>query len=662
MTPPAPDWYSANYQYLMASVNRVYRDLEDYINLQQNPPAAAGLKTSPSPPLPPNVPIPFALDILCTQLGLSECERDILLMCVGIELDPDFYSLCRTATGNSSSSYLTLSLAFSALPHINFRVLGLQSPLQYWQLIDISGGTTLTQSPLRIDPCILCYLLGEPMADSQLVDRIKPVQFDLTGDLALPPTHQKIADNVASIWSQSSSSCPPPIVELYGFDLTTKRRIAAGASTLLGCSLRRMSAVMLPSTSTELHQLRRRWEREAILTNSILLLEGEDLNLADAIAISNIKQFIAEIATPLIVSSQQRLPIGERSLTSFEIPKLTPQEQQTLWQTYLGVSAQALNGEVPRLVTQFNLSQTAIKSVCSKALNHSCAELLTTLWHNCRTIARPCLDTLAQRIETQMSWDDLILPEAQLKTLREIVAHTRTRNTVYQQWGMGSANGRGMGLTALFYGQSGTGKTTAAEIIAKELHLDLYRIDLSAVVSKYIGETEKNLAQIFEAAEAGGVVLLFDEADSLFSKRGQVKEARDRYANQEVSYLLTRLETYQGLAILTTNLRDSIDQAFERRLQFVVEFPFPDAKQRELLWRRVFPASTPTQGLDFPKLGRLSVSGGSIRNIALGAAFVAAEASEVVQMKHLLTAAYTEGVKMQMTQVISAGTRDWVDG
>jgi len=194
-----------------------------------------------------------------------------------------------------------------------------------------------------------------------------------------------------------------------------------------------------------------------------------------------------------------------------------------------------------------------------------------------------------------------------------------------------------------------SGKTLAAEVLANELNLDLYRIDLGSVVSKYIGETEKNLRRIFDAAETGGAILLFDEADALFGKRSEVKDSRDRYVNQEVSYLLQRMEAYQGLAILTTNLKDLLDNAFNRRIRFVVKFSFPDTNERALIWQRVFPKNTPTEGLDFRKLARLNATGGNIRNIALNAAFHAADAKEPVMMKHILKATESEFVKLEMT-------------
>jgi SpoVK/Ycf46/Vps4 family AAA+-type ATPase len=202
-------------------------------------------------------------------------------------------------------------------------------------------------------------------------------------------------------------------------------------------------------------------------------------------------------------------------------------------------------------------------------------------------------------------------------------------------------------VSALFAGASGTGKTLAAEVLAAQLRLDLYRIDLSQVVSKYIGETEKNLRRVFDAAEGGGAVLLFDEADALFGKRSEVKDSHDRYANIEVSYLLQRMEAYRGLAILTTNMKEALDPAFLRRIRFVLHFPFPDAALRAEIWRRIFPPQAPTEGLEIPHLARLNVAGGNIRNIALGAAFLAAAEDRPVRMEHLLQAARSEYAKLE---------------
>src|SRR5204863_3887288 len=225
---------------------------------------------------------------------------------------------------------------------------------------------------------------------------------------------------------------------------------------------------------------------------------------------------------------------------------------------------------------------------------------------------------------------------------RLIAAHLRHRRRVYDDWGFGEATARGLGITALFAGPSGTGKTMAAEVLARELSYDLYRIDLSQVVSKYIGETEKNLRRVFDAAEQGSSILLFDEADALFGKRSDVRDSHDRYANVEVSYLLQRMEAYRGLAILTTNMKHALDPAFMRRLRFVVHFAFPDHAQREDIWRRVFPVQTPLDALEYGRLAKLQLTGGGIRNVAMNAAFLAAERGAAVRMADLLTAAQGE--------------------
>jgi ATPase family associated with various cellular activities (AAA) len=263
-----------------------------------------------------------------------------------------------------------------------------------------------------------------------------------------------------------------------------------------------------------------------------------------------------------------------------------------------------------------------------------------------RAQARSGLRNLATRVEPAAGWTDLVLPEAQLSTLRQLAANVRHKDLVNGQWGFAARHPRGLGVTALFTGGSGTGKTTAAEVIAAALDLDLYRIDLATVVSKYIGETEKNLREIFGAATDTDAILLFDEADALFGKRSEVRDSHDRYANLEVSYLLQQMEAYQGAAILTTNMPHVLDPAFLRRLRFIVQFPFPDAAARARIWRGIFPTATPVGDLDFDRLAQLGVTGGTIRNIATLAAFLAAGDGERVETRHLLAAIRTEYAKL----------------
>jgi SpoVK/Ycf46/Vps4 family AAA+-type ATPase len=255
---------------------------------------------------------------------------------------------------------------------------------------------------------------------------------------------------------------------------------------------------------------------------------------------------------------------------------------------------------------------------------------------------------LAQKITPKYTWKDIVLPEDVLQQLYAICDQVKYRHMVYGEWGFDQKLSLGKGLNALFSGPSGTGKTMAAEIIANELQLDLYKIDLSTVVSKYIGETEKNLSRIFHEAESSNAILFFDEADALFGKRSPVKDAHDRYANIEISYLLQKMEQYEGISILATNLKQNIDEAFLRRLHHIVEFPFPDENYRYQIWKNIFPKATPiSQEMDFQFLStRLKLTGGNIRNIALNAAFLAAGNSGAVNIEHIIQATKQEYQKI----------------
>jgi AAA+ superfamily predicted ATPase len=400
----------------------------------------------------------------------------------------------------------------------------------------------------------------------------------------------------------------------------------------------------------------RLWEREAALSSNALLLDCDEIDTSDIVHEKLVNRLIERIRSALVVTGKEQRIISQRAAITFDIPRLTTEEQRTTWKTVLGTAASGMNGQLGSLVLQFNLNTRGIHKACAEALGNlegndniytNPEELDTVLWEACLKQSRPRLDNLAQHIEPVATWDDLVLPEPQTRTLHEIAMHVKQRFKVYEEWGFASKGSRGLGISALFTGDSGTGKTMAAEVMANELHLDLYRIDLSQVVSKFIGETEKNLRRIFDAAEEGGAILLFDEADALFGKRSEVRDSHDRYANIEVSYLLQRMEAYRGLAILTTNMKNALDPAFLRRIRFIVQFPFPDAVQRVQIWQRIFPTNTPTEGLEVNKLGRLNVAGGNIRNIALNAAFMAADEGKAVGMKHLLYAARGECTKLE---------------
>lgn len=644
-------WYAENQQHLMAALHRIRRllihhagDDEAEPNLELAAPAGHG---------------PFALDRLCQIFGLSAFERDLLILCAGNELDASFPTICAQAQGNAGTTQPTFSLALAALPEAHWSAITPTAPLRHWRLIDVGTGNSLMQSPLRIDERILHYLTGVSGLDEQLLGFVTPMRTALE----LVPSQRQIADKIAGLWSRTDWSGPLPIVQLVGHERPAKQAIAAAVCNELGMDLYQMRAQVIPTTPHELDILLRLWTREAALSGLALLIDNEILDGADATRQGVVAHFIDSVGSPLLIMTEERQQEQSRSLFTFVVEKPTATEQHDLWTTALGPHAGSLNGHVERLAAQFNLNAPTIQAASLQAIGQSTAAndpsaLSDQLWQACRLQARPRLEDLAQCIEPVAGWDDLVLPARERQTLRAIAIHVQRRMQVYETWGFAAKSARGLGISALFAGVSGTGKTMAAEVLANELQLDLYHIDLSQVVSKYIGETEKNLRRVFDAAEEAGAILLFDEADALFGKRSEVKDSHDRYANIEVSYLLQRMEAYRGLAILTTNMKKALDSAFLRRIRFVVQFPFPDTAARAEIWRRIFPINTPTKGLDVQKLARLNVAGGNIRNIALNAAFLAADADEPVQMPHLVQAARTEYSKLEKS-LTEAEIKGW---
>ena len=599
-----------------------------------------------------------SIEQICLTFSLSTFERDILLFCAGMELDPCFPSLCALAHADEQRNYPTFSLALEICENTHWSAFLPSAPLRRWQLVEIGTSTALTLSPLKINERILHCLAGLQHLDEKLSQILEPVpEMEV-----MVESHRKIAYDLAQTCEIAVLSRNTPIIQITGDSLLSQRGIAYQTSEQMGLTLYLLKVSSLPSNIIDLNHFLRLWERESILSGSALLLEIDDYDLsAEKTVLLN--QLAEKVNTPLIINSRDRVALEKRSLINVDVYKPTAKEQTQLWQDILSdYSAQQFNGYVDKLVCQFNLNALEIESACTTTFSNAPEnpeDVNDSLWDSCRIQARPRMESLAQRIDPKAAWEDLILPPAQTDTLRAIVAHVKQRAKVYETWGFAKKSDRGLGISALFSGPSGTGKTTAAEVLAKQLNLDLYRIDLSSVVSKYIGETEKNLRRVFDAAESGGAILLFDEADALFGKRSDVKDSHDRHANIEVSYLLQRMEAYRGLAILTTNLKNALDVAFMRRIRFVVQFAFPDANQRAEIWRRAFPKETPTDGLDAQKLAKLSVAGGNIRNIALNAAFIAAEAGESVMMKHLLIAARSEHSKMDKP-LLDSQVKGWI--
>jgi len=647
MTVNEETWVDMNQRYLTTALASMRATLERHaVGMKNNTILAEATPEFQSPGEEMDQRLaPSALEKLCATFGLSPFEREIVLLCAGMELNTSFATLCADAQGDPACSYPTFSLALAALNEPHRSALTPVAPLRRWRLIEVvnPAGTLLMTSPLRIDERILHFLVGVQHLDERLVGLIEPVQA--SADLV--PSHAALVERIETAWTRADGQLP--LIQLCGNDEASKRVIAATCCAKLGLHLFSLSADLIPQNASELAGLVRLWEREVVLTSNALYVETEAIDSTDTRSVTAVTRLLERVNGPLFLSTRDRWRPMRRTMFTLDIGKPTGEEQRGMWRALLGNEVAGLNGHIQELVSQFNLSTAAIRSSAQETLatGVSGEALAKELWNASRAQSRPRLADLAQRIESIATWDDLVLPEGERRLLREIAAYVAYKATVYEAWGFGAVSNRGLGISALFAGASGTGKTMAAEVLANTLRLDLYRIDLSSVVSKYIGETEKNLRRVFDAAEDGGGILFFDEADALFGKRSEIKDSHDRYANIEVNYLLQRMELYRGLAVLATNMKGLLDPAFLRRIRFVINFPFPDAKQRAEIWQRIFPPKTPTEGLDVSKLARLNVAGGNIRNIAMNAAFLAAAAGEPVRMVHLLRAARSEFAKME---------------
>jgi len=591
-----------------------------------------------------------ALVMLGQRMGLSRFEQEILLLCAAMELDTRIASLCANAQRDSSKPYPTFALALSLFDDAAWDAISPERPLRYWRLLEINqpGAQPLTTSALRADERIVNFMKGLNYLDDRLAPLLVPLQ--VPGYQADLPTSQlEAVGKIIRQLENPGHSGRIPIIQLLGPDAPSKHLVTWHSAAVLGLRVYRLPCGFLPGQAAELETLSRLWQRESLLLPVALYLDTQDSECGGAtegqLQLAN--RFLARCNGVFFLDTRDVSTASSRPCFTLDIAKPTPAEQEAAWISALGGDA----GSSPtKMAGQFNLNLATIQQIAQTTRSQEIGggeTLDRQLWDACRASTLPRLDALAQRLEPKATWDDIVLPASEVLLLRQITDQVGQRNTVYDRWGFRQKMNRGLGINALFAGESGTGKTMAAEVIANDLRLNLYRIDLSAVVSKYIGETEKNLRRLFDAAEDGGAILFFDEADALFGKRSEVKDSHDRYANIEINYLLQRMETYRGLAVLATNMRSALDPAFLRRLRFIVSFRFPGADERKTIWQKAFPKQTPTQGLEFDRLARLNLAGGSIQTIALNATFLAARANSPVTMPHILEAARAEFRKLE---------------
>lgn len=511
-----------------------------------------------------------------------------------------------------------------------------------------SGSSGLARL-LQLDSRILQFILGNGQIDTRVAKFARLVsleQYMPCADLAQLNDLRRLINNSL----QDGVAIRRLQLHLQGTEGIGQRDLAIALCQALGYPLLLVDGRALSAAAGQSETVLSLLCRESLLLQAPLLIENIDDWLLDE---NTARSRLATLGRALNRYFWLSFTSAGKSWPSTQMPadaallnipvQLPDNEQQaSVWQQALtGVKIDATQQELDHLIQQFRLSRHQIELVSQRLqLQGRGSErlALSVLARACADVSHHGLGELAVRVKAQYQWEDLVLPVELRDWLQNICAQVRFRRRVFDQWGFAQKLPYGRGLSVLFSGNPGTGKTMAAQVMANDLGLELYKIDLSGVVSKYIGETEKNLSRVFSEAQTSNAILFFDEADALFGKRTGVSDAHDRYANIEVSYLLQKMEEYDGIVILATNLRNNIDEAFVRRIRFILEFPFPDIDSRRQIWSKSIPAAMPkADDIDYQWLAeRIKVAGGNIKNIVLNAAFSAARENEPLNMLHLL--------------------------
>jgi hypothetical protein len=662
-----------------AGFRGLYVGREEVDKLLQRPPAstpfeamvaaergnAAAAEASPSPVL-----------WMMQEYQLSNFDADVLLLSLAPEVDLRYEKIYAYLQDDVTRRRPTVELILnllcrSAEEKVSRRVhFHPDAPLIRNGLIHVAADQTQPDAPflayaVRIDEQIGRAILGDVTTDPRLRTFC---EFVVPSSSRTPMPFE--ADFVPALM-RLADQFQPGMFRAYfqGSAEMEKQTVAEGLAAALGTLLLKVRISRIADRA-DFESLWRLALREARMCGAMLYVSGVD----EIEGAAQRQQILEELAsfrgTAILAGKRARDFLQGSAIAAVPIDFETPEypTRAALWRANLNGVSQAVDPTaVETLARRFNLAAGNItQAVISATMAAQWRKANHGTHHETNgeaTCESVCLDDLAtaargqcghelamlsRKIEPRYRWDDIVLPSDQMEQLREICSQAENRHIVYGEWGFEKKLSLGKGLNVLFCGPPGTGKTMAAEVIARELQLDLYRIDLSQIVSKYIGETEKNLNRIFNVAENSNGILFFDEADALFGKRSEVRDSHDRYANIEISYLLQKMEEYSGVSILATNLRQNLDDAFVRRLQFIVEFPFPDEEYRRQIWKSVFPKETPLgDDVNFAVLAHeVRLAGGSIKNMALAASFYAAAAGDRVSMEHLIHAVHREHQKL----------------
>jgi SpoVK/Ycf46/Vps4 family AAA+-type ATPase len=614
------------------------------------------------------------LVVLAQLFDLVAFDVDVVMLCLAPELDRCYERMyaylhddvtCRQPTAGLALDMFCDDMDNKVVARHRFSA---EAPLVRHRIVHLADGPTLLATPLRLDPRVTEFLLGHDQLDERLLPlaRVRQPTADLD-DLVLPSAAK---ERVAQLTAAVRVGGADVIIYLHGPYGVGKQSIAEACCRAVGADLLVIDGRRLAECPVEeFAVLAPLVVREARLQGALLHIDGFDALFAD--------DKRSQLGTLLTLLEQHRgltFLAGEAEwepadvsgdvlFVRLALPEPSYEERLALWRAALPEEAEGI--QLTALANAFRLTggqiADAVATARSLALDLSPGNRVTQddLVRACRLRSNRKLGELALQVTPRHTWDDLVLPADQLAQLHELADQVRYRSVVHDTWGFGHKIVTGRGLNALFTGPPGTGKTMAAQVLAATLGLDLYKVDLATVLSKYIGETERNLGRIFDEARTSNAVLFFDEADALFGKRTQVRDAHDRYANVEVAYLLQRMEEHEGLVVLATNLGKNMDEAFVRRLHVTIEFPMPGAEDRRRIWMRMWPAPAPVDPeLDLELLAReVEVSGGAIRNITLASAFLAAADGGVVTMRHLLHATRREYKKMG--KVLTSGESGW---
>jgi ATP-dependent 26S proteasome regulatory subunit len=610
--------------------------------------------------------IELRLFSLVERFHLSHLDIQIILTCLATELDLRYERMFAYLQDDVSKKRPTVDLVLN-LWCSSFEAKTLSrdrftphAPLMLYQLVALIEDPSYPKSPLlsralKLDDRLVSYLLDKEEVDERVAPFISLVtpSLDLF-DLVLPA---EMTGRLKLLFEQKREQRNSPNVYFQGAYGVGRRSTADALCRIAGCNLLIVDgAYILKSGTDNLISIIRLITREATIQNAAIYWNGFDTLLVDEHYSSRkaLLKHLMEWGGIVFLSGETAWEVGEmpgHPYTRFEFPRPLYSSRLRLWQMELP-EAGAADSAV--LANHFRFTGGQIRDAASIARHlmrqqevPGTALPMSSLLDVCRLQSNRRLSTVSTHIKPRYTFADIVLPADKMRQLKEIRNAVESRSIVHDEWGFGAKFSLGKGIGLLFAGPSGTGKTMAAEILGHELGLDLYKIDLASVVSKYIGETEKNLSRIFAEAETSNAILFFDEADALFGKRGEVREAHDRYANIEINYLLQRIEEYEGVIILASNLRKNMDEAFVRRIHATIEFPFPKVEDRLRIWQNVWPAKTPREDLDLEFMARkFELTGGNIRNIALASAFMGAENGGCVRMQHLIRATWQEYQKM----------------